>query len=241
VALTVTDDLAPADWIANSTLDWSRLVEFGPSGFLAYARLRYLPDPSCPGQSESDAPDEGDEMDAWRMRQWAVLMRLLATCTSTPQDCYVCVWEGYSDDGTTRFSYGTQRKLTDEPHSMPLQYRDDPTWHWAPAPMSLRKRPRTPMVVVPHRSYYLFRGTVEDAARWRADGRSEELRVEHVLLQPPELAFVWPADRAWCVAFDVDPHWAGIGASRDVIEALVADENLDAVRADPDAEQPRYR
>lgn len=48
-------------------------------------------------------------------------------------------------------------------------------------------------------------------------------------------------DRAWCVASDVDPHWAGIGAPSDVIDALVADENLDAVRADPDAEQPRYR
>jgi hypothetical protein len=240
VTLTVADDLGPADWITTSTLDWSRLVEFGPSGFPAYARLRFLPDPSYPGQSENDAPDEDDEMDAWRRRQWAVLLRLLATRTSTPRDCYVCVWDGYSDYGTSE-APGTQQAPADASTRMPLQYRDDPTGHWARAPMSLRKRPRTPMVEVPHRSYYLFRGTVEDAARWRADGRPDELRVEHVRLHPPELAFVWPADRAWCVAFDVDPHWAGIGATRDAIDALVADENLDAVRADPDAEQPRYR
>lgn len=240
MALTVTGDLAPADWITTSTLDWSRLVAFGPSGFPAYARLRYLPDPSHHGQSENDAPDEGDEVHAWRMRQWAVLMRLLATRTSTPQDCYVCVWGGYSDYGTSE-DHGTQRAPAGSERSMPPQYRDDPTGHWAGAPVSLRKRPRTPMVVVPYRSYYLFRGTVEDAARWRADDRSEDLRVEHVRLHPPELAFAWPADRAWCVASDVDPHWAGIGAPSDVIDALVADENLDAVRADPDAEQPRYR
>jgi hypothetical protein len=239
VALTVTDVLAPADWIANSTLDWSQLIEFGPSGFAAYARLRFLPDPSHPGQSENDAPDEGDEMHAWRMRQWAVLMRTLAARTSTPQDCYVCIWEGYSSSDPDEVM-GPPRAPVDAPARMPLQYRDEPNWHWAPLPIRPRKDPRTPMVVVPNRRYYLFRGTVEDAARWRADGGSEELRVEHVRLHPPELAFVWPADRAWCVAFDVDPHWAGIGAPRDVIEALVADENLDAVPADPDAEQPRY-
>ncbi|HEU5005425.1 MAG TPA: hypothetical protein VFT67_00555 [Jatrophihabitantaceae bacterium] len=38
MALIVTDDLAPADWIANSTLDWSRLIEFGPSGL--WGRIR---------------------------------------------------------------------------------------------------------------------------------------------------------------------------------------------------------
>lgn len=240
MGLILTDDIRPADWIASSMLDWATLVEFGPSGFPAYARLRFLPDPSRPGQSENDAPDEGEERDAWRRRQWAVLMRILARHSSTPQDCYVCVWEGYSSSDPDEV-IGTQQAPTDGLQRMPLQYRDDPAGHWARAPMSPRKRPSTPMVVVPNRRYYLFRGTVEDAARWREDGSSDELRVEHVRLRPPELAFVWPADRAWCVAFDVVPHFAGIGAAADVVEVLVADPGLDAVAADPDAEQPRYR
>ncbi len=53
-------------------------------------------------------------------------------------------------------------------------------------------------------------------------------------------AMVWPADRAWYVACDVDPHWAGIGASRAAVDALVSDRRLDAVRADPRARQPTY-
>jgi hypothetical protein len=51
---------------------------------------------------------------------------------------------------------------------------------------------------------------------------------------------VWPADRTWCVAKDVDPHWAGIGADDDAIEPLLADPALDVVRADPTQPQPRY-
>jgi hypothetical protein len=54
-------------------------------------------------------------------------------------------------------------------------------------------------------------------------------------------AFVWPADHAWCVAADIDPHWAEIGASAPLIERLSGDPRLDAVEADPTAEQPAYR
>jgi len=57
----------------------------------------------------------------------------------------------------------------------------------------------------------------------------------------PGPAFVWPADHAWFVASDIDPHWAGIGADTRVINQLVADPRLDVVPADPRAAQPAYR
>ncbi|WP_181770829.1 hypothetical protein [Amycolatopsis pittospori] len=80
-------------------------------------------------------------------------------------------------------------------------------------------------VVVPQRSYFLFSGRLEDAGFWGTPGP----------------AFVWPADHAWCVAKDVDPHWAGIGAGTAVLDRLVADSGLDVVPADPALEQPAYR
>lgn len=82
-----------------------------------------------------------------------------------------------------------------------------------------------PKVVVPHRKYFLFRGGLEEAG----------------FRGPQGLAFVWPADHAWCVAKDVDPHWAGIGAARDVLGRLVGAAGLDVVLADPTREQPAYR
>jgi hypothetical protein len=90
------------------------------------------------------------------------------------------------------------------------------------------------------RSFFLFHGALSDAEIWAtpADagiwGRPEFSR-------GGTPALVWPSDHTWCVAADVDPHWAGIGASVPVIERLVADRRLDAVAADPDGEQPAYR
>jgi hypothetical protein len=57
----------------------------------------------------------------------------------------------------------------------------------------------------------------------------------------PNPAFIWPADHAWCVADDVDPHWAGIGADVSVVEELLADPPLDVVAADPRQDQPAFR
>ena len=53
--------------------------------------------------------------------------------------------------------------------------------------------------------------------------------------------FIWPADHAWCVAHDVDPHYAGIGASSAAVADLLAQPDLDVVPADPRVEQPYYR
>lgn len=82
-----------------------------------------------------------------------------------------------------------------------------------------------PKVVVPNRAYHLFRGSISDFDDWGM----------------PDPAFIWPADHAWCVADDVDPHWAGIGADASAIDELLAVPRLDVVRADPLQDQPFYR
>lgn len=87
------------------------------------------------------------------------------------------------------------------------------------------------------RAYHLFRGPLSQLGEWGVllgQGRASE-RVP---------AFVWPSDRAWCLAFDVDLHWAGIGASEEAIETIVEElavpGTLDLVRADPREAQPSY-
>jgi hypothetical protein len=52
---------------------------------------------------------------------------------------------------------------------------------------------------------------------------------------------VWPADRAWCVANGVDPHYAGIGGPDAAIADLLETPGLDVGRVDPAVEQPSYR
>lgn len=249
MSLTACSDVSPADWIVGSALPWSRLVAFGPSGFAAYARLRHLPDPTYHGQSENEADVEGTR---WEDRdQLATLMQVLGSHTTTPEDCYVCVWDGYGDNGgdmpVDRGEFPSARG------DMPLWYPDEASSvnmpqpspfaqpGWRPAP---RSRPEWPQVVVPNRAYFLFHGRLGDVYDWGAAGvrwGPPAMWAGRTPSRPPHPAFVWPADHAWCVASDVDPHWTGIGADAHVIDQLVNDARLDVVSADPNAEQPEYR
>jgi hypothetical protein len=91
VSLVVCSDLSPASWIVTSRSPWQRLVTFGPTGFPAYARVRFIPDPIHQGQRELEAdldasPGETD--------QWRALLQLLAADTAHPDDCYLGLWEG---------------------------------------------------------------------------------------------------------------------------------------------------
>lgn len=229
MTLTFCSDLAAADWLVHSTLPWQRLVCFGPAGFAAYARLRLLPDPVRPGQSENDVAAED-----WRTDQLPRLFELLATRTTTPDDCYFCVWEGF----------GHAEPFTDDDAAYPGM--DNPAGRigWAAARPGLAPTSgaspsvrQAPKVEVPNRAYWLFRGPLAEIGTWD----TAEAWPGHCRLDAAEPAFVWPVDRAWCVALDVDPHWAGIGGGRPLINQLITDPILDVVAADPTTEQPRYR
>ncbi|GAA3579553.1 hypothetical protein GCM10022197_41360 [Microlunatus spumicola] len=102
---------------------------------------------------------------------------------------------------------------------------------WEGCSSSLELPPGLPLHALPHRSYGLLRGALNDLADWE-----ETVRIQ--LDAPP--AFVWPADRSWCFASDVDPHYAGVGASEAAVRALLAAPGLDAVRAEPSGHQPTY-
>ncbi len=209
----------------TSELPWQRLVGFGPAGFPAYARLRFLPDPAYEGQSESEARIDDDAPVAESVQLRAVLETLTGR-TRTPDDCYFCLWDGWGSD----IWGGDGVRVVDLDTGV---VRRGP--QIAPAfPPSVLHGPK---VVVPNRAYYLFRGSVSDFGNW---GEAEEWPGQP-RLHMPDPAFIWPPDDAWCVANDVDPHWGGIGADVSAIDELLADPRLDVVAADPREDQPAYR
>ena len=224
MTLRPCSDLSAADWIASSDLRWDQLVTFGPPGFSAYARLRLIPDPDHAGQEEHDAEIDDDAPS--ESAQLRAVLQVLERHTRTPDDCYFCLWDGwgaaiYGGDGARILDLrtGTTR----------------PGPQIAPAfPHSVLHGPK---VVVPNRAYFLFHGKISELGDWDA--------AENWPGQPrsdmPDPAFIWPADHAWCIANDVDPHWIGIGADTPAIDRLLAHPFLDVVPADPRQEQPRYR
>lgn len=89
---------------------------------------------------------------------------------------------------------------------------------------------------VPNREFFLYRGSVADVGSWDIAEEDQVPGQQWI----PAPAFIWPADHAWCVAHDVDPHWAGIGAGAEAIAELSASQILDVVPAAPAAPQPTY-
>jgi hypothetical protein len=89
-----------------------------------------------------------------------------------------------------------------------------------------------PLLILPDRSYALFEGGLEDFSGWSAAiGTTSDL--------PP--AFVWPADRSWCLARDVDAHFAAVCASEAAVSALLGDADLDVALLSPGETPPRYQ
>ena len=204
--LAVCSDLSPADWIVASDIPWPRLVTIGPSGFAAYARVRFIPDPIREDQRETEADLDAspDEVDQWRS-----LLGLLATSTADPDNCYFGLWDGWG---------------------FPEPARRWPTFG---VPRGAR---------LPARSYFLFHGSLSEAEIW-GGGAPANAGIWGL----PEFsrggapAFVWPSDRTWCIAADIDPHWAAIGGSVPLIDRVIGDLRLDAVEADPADKQPTYK
>ncbi|GAB2587095.1 hypothetical protein Aab01nite_50650 [Paractinoplanes abujensis] len=211
MALVPQSDLSPATWLTTDARPWHEQVTFGPGGLPAYARLRFIPDPAYAGQSETDADTDTDtdEDGPSETDQLRTVLETLARYTTTPGDCYYCLWEGWGTD-----IWGDHRI--------------------APAfPPAVLNGPR---VELPHRSYFLFRGPLTDFAQWGA----ADMWPGQPRFGMPDPAFMWPADHAWCIARDVDPHWAGIGAPTTAIAELIADPRIDVVPADPAQPQPAY-
>jgi hypothetical protein len=223
VTLTFCRDVSAADWVVQSDLPWERLVGFGPAGFDSYARLRFLPDPVRPGQSENDAEHDG------RPDQLSILIEVLATHTSTPDACYFCVWDGFDDTTAGAWYIDPERAGAWLP-------RPDAQPGYAPLPTASPSTPQPPKVMVPGRAYWLFRGPLADVGRWDA---AQEWPAGY-RLDAAEPAFIWPPDHTWCLANDVDPHWAGVGGTTALISSLMTDPRLDLVPADPAEDQPFF-
>ncbi|WP_424805518.1 hypothetical protein [Rhodococcus sp. 27YEA15] len=94
-----------------------------------------------------------------------------------------------------------------------------------------------PMVTIPNRSYWLFRGAPTCSGDLVDGARFDPRGVSAV----PDPAFIWPADHAWCYTHDVDPHFAIIAGPTEAIDLLVADPRIDAVTHDLDVEPLYFR
>ena len=164
--VTPSDAVEVAAWIAPRLLpfDEYRLGSVIPTGFARYVRL---------------AP---------RSRLADVLRRH----TTTPDRCWLCLWDGYGDLTGAIATYTF------------VWSRDTPEHLRRPQPPPPKPKLRSSRVRLPHRDYLLFAGSVEQGDGWE---------------RGPNLW--WPDDRAWCVASEIDLDYTLVGGSDELCGELV--------------------
>lgn len=83
--------------------------------------------------------------------------------------------------------------------------------------------PEVPELRLPHREYLLLTCEWSAVAGSIFGGVAEDIA--------PSLW--WPADRAWCVATEIDYRWTYVGGSRECIREIMADSRLETLAATP--------
>lgn len=218
MALRYESNVSHADWFVTSDAPWVQLCSLGPGGFDRYCRLFHaLPD----GADESDADELGNvegHLDQLLLQR---LTAVLARHTGTPEDCFFGLWDGFGDihgsPSVALLGIGRQHRSR-IPGAFPAGVLDGPR------------------VQIPHRDYILFRGPIEEAGDWPATelapGRPRVINSPNV---------IWPRDRAWFVATEIDLPWTGVACTRELAEELVSDVALNAELVDPAQEVPYWR
>lgn len=254
--LTLETDVSAGDWIDErlSRIDRRSGVhvsEIIPTGFESYARIFHpayrAPDDArvrwaqiaqergrvvhpemqffhVVGRLDTDSIDGIDPPrdGCLPQEEIAALADTLEPFTQTPETSWFCLWEGYG-------IYGGGVSLSWYDGEDPRAIRARERAELERADLIAEQLARIPLVKVHPdpsggalRAYFLFRGAIAVAPTLAFNGT----------YQSPNLW--WPQDRSWCVATEIDGNSTYVGGSARCVEAVLADERLEALPSSVD-------
>ncbi len=161
------------------------------------------------------APRQGELPPA----QLSAVLDVLAGFTADGADCYSALWEGWGwlNEG----SWGVL-VASDHLHGRPPCVRPEP----AGLPDDVLAGPR---LRHPGRDYLLFRGPLRAALRM-----GHQVRADWFDPQSPNL--LWPPDRSWCLATEIDFDSTVVGGPQTLVDALLQAPELEVWTMDADAD-----
>lgn len=204
-------------WIPGPTPDeWeSRLLTWGDvaavTGRVVHAGVQWHALIRAEaGQYSSEAWDDGTpEEGNLEIEPLAELRDIAARHTSTPNEAWFALWEGWGEINGGGVFFGVTE--------------DGVAWQRPVQPLLSRSEQAVPRLELPDRTYHLFSGplsAIEDLASLPdASPRSPQLW--------------WPADQAWCVASEIDYDSTLVGGSAELIREIIASPTFEAFALDP--------
>jgi hypothetical protein len=144
-----------------------------------------------------------------------VLLDVLAPVTGD-QDCFHALWDGW---GWLHGEAMAMLTASDEPEPTFESPKTEPGL--PPEVMAL------PRLCLPDREYLLFRGPLRAALKM---GRQSSL----FGFVPQSPSLLWPVDRAWCVATEIDFDSTLVGGDAELVAAVLDAPGLEAWPVAPD-------
>ena len=226
--LEIAHDVSVGDWIRESLDPWVAFsknpVTIGiviPKGFASYVLVRH----TGPGDHSGELGNES----------LGTLIEILSNFTITSEACFLALWEGYG-----WMHQGSIATL--KPLRHPKLYRFFRSISFRSSARRFRGRIRTQVqslnhleshtlpegimkserFKLPNREYLLMRGPLSEAKKigWRFS--------ESFHSQSPNL--LWPSDRSWILATEIDFNVTLIGGSKSLVAAILNSASLTAER-----------
>ena len=218
------EDVSPARWVEESLSDFAKVRSLLPKGFSAYVRVfhpAYL-------DHDRNQPVRWSTVASRTGRTVHPLMQFerIADLSEEPGDMYrdppwgLLPASGSIPEKECRTLAGLLRDFTSTPdHCFFCLWEGygniDPRLYKASS-----------RVKAPGRDYLLFRGPLDAVMSFLRS-------TESFWGYSPNIW--WPADRAWCVATDIDLFDTYVGGSRECIAAVLDSPNLEALPTTLDA------
>lgn len=191
---TYVHDLSAAEWIYENLDEFSwegqdPLSIFIPKGFESYIAIRH-----DNAVVESEA---GIEID------WEIFTKKLLPFTSTPEDCYYGLWEGYGNDYQGHHSELFKKNLGEGKETI-LDYQDINSLSF---PFG--------------RNFFVFKGRLLDSLNLEFN--------DPIWMSRSRPNIAWPSDRSWIYFNEIDFEVTLLAGSRELIASI---ENSDLYKTE---------
>lgn len=253
-----TSEVALGEWLLPRLQGWGEhagtpVTALVPGGFDAYARVLHPVGHEDEGQATWAQVCEATGRTAHPLMQWeaisgtrrtrrtntkewqgdepeqgnlqpsalAAVLDVLQRWTAADQQCVMAVWDGFGwvgGKGAAFYGLGDVAAVQTPP-AYPEEVLDGPR------------------LQLPGRDYLVFTGSLRSAQllgqRTPEDSR-QAWGQDWLWRQSPNL--LWPLDRSWCLASEIDVDSTLVGGPEPLIEGLIADPRLESYPVPPDGD-----